>query len=262
MPTTDTFATADIPIGQGKNDVSGELGPFKRAWNRLSSAWTPRHHKIGEDQIERGEQNSQATGTIQVVEGKHEEDAEAGDTPPDGPPAEAVKGQQHTSFSSTAFDHLPQPVPVVNVFLGSWWLVSAMRTASRAVIVYISVVLPWTSFLSLGFMTPLVLGIYLSRWALLKTGRDTIPGLGIPIPGKLRLFWGIFRWIQKIWVFHRLRFLNFPGRSRPVTGTYCSQNTAEQRQWIWTLDTLVVRLPTDYAYGGIQTELHGGMGTT
>ncbi|KAL9130929.1 MAG: hypothetical protein Q9175_006901, partial [Cornicularia normoerica] len=70
---------------------------------------------------------------MHVVEGSHEEDAEAQATALDGRLAEATKGQQHSPFSSSAFGRLPQPVPVVDVFFGSWWLVSALRTAEHIV---------------------------------------------------------------------------------------------------------------------------------
>lgn len=83
------------------------MGVCKGAWNRLSSALTPQQHDMGEDQIERGEHEGQGKGGLQIGEGSHEEDAEAGATPS---PAEATKSQQHSPFSSSAFDRLPQPI--------------------------------------------------------------------------------------------------------------------------------------------------------
>ena len=54
--------------------------------------------------------------------------------------------------------------------------------------------------------------MYLFRWSLLKAGRDTIPFIKVPIPGKRQLFWVLFRWVQKFWVSPRLAFLNYQDR--------------------------------------------------
>lgn len=205
MLTQDTLNTEKVSIEDSNNDVPIATGSFKRAWNRLSSALTPRQHDKGEDQIERGEHKAQAKVTTHIGEGNHEEDAEAGATPSGGQPAEATKRQQHSPFSSSAFDRLPQPVPVVDVFFGSWWFISALRTATRPVVIYFSVFWMWTAFFD-GFVSTIVVAIYLFRWGLLKTGRDAIPLVGTPIPGKRQLFWVLFRWIQKIWVSSPLGF--------------------------------------------------------
>ena len=178
------------------------MGFGKKAWNRLSSALSPQQPDMGEDQIERGEHGAQDKGMSQVGEGSHEEDAEDGAIPS---PVEATKSQQHSPFSSAAFDRLPQPVPVVDVFFGSWWLVSALRTAVRPVVIYFSVFWLWTAFLD-GLVSMAVVAIYLLRWSLLKAGRDKVPFIGAPIPGKRQLFFLLFRWIQKIWVSPRLGF--------------------------------------------------------
>lgn len=174
------------------------MGFCKGAWNRLSSALSPQQHNMGEEQIERGEHEAQGKGRSQIGEGSHEEDAEAG----------ATKSQQHSPFSSGAFDRLPQPVPVVDVFFGSWWLVSALRTAIRPVVIYFSVFWLWTAFFD-GLVSTVVVAIYLLRWGLLKAGHNTIPLIGAPIPGKRQLFWVLFRWIQKIWVSPRLGLLKY-----------------------------------------------------
>lgn len=208
MPGQNSLNTEIVLSGDGNNETPIATGPFKKAWNRMSSALGPRQHDAGEDQIERGEHKNQAVGTLHVGEGSHEEDAEAGATPPDGPPAEATKGQQHSSFSSSAFDTLPHPVPVIDVFFGSWWLVSALRTATRPVMIYFSVFWLWTTFLY-GLVSLIVVAIYLCRWILLFAGRDTIPLIGAPIPGKRQLFWALFRWIQKIWVRPLSGFFNY-----------------------------------------------------
>ncbi|CAD6581500.1 MAG: hypothetical protein ASARMPREDX12_000488 [Alectoria sarmentosa] len=133
MLAQDTLNTEKASIEDSNNDVPIATEYFKRAWNRLSSAPTPRQHDKGEDQIERGEHKAQAKVKTHIGEGNHEEDAEAGATPSGGQPAEAAKRQQHSPFSSSAFDRLPQPVPVVDVFFGSWWFISALRTATRPV---------------------------------------------------------------------------------------------------------------------------------
>ena len=171
----------------------------------MSSPLKPQRHDMGEDQIERGEHEVQGKGISQIGEGSQEEDAEVGATPS---PAEATKSQQHSSFSSSAFDQLPQPVPVVDVFFGSWWLISALRTAVRPVVIYFSVFWLWTAFFD-GLVSTVVVAIYLLRWSLLKAGRDKIPLIRVPIPGKRQLFFLLFRWIQKIWVSPRMGFLKY-----------------------------------------------------
>ena len=205
MPGQNPLNTEIVLSGDGNNETPIATGPFKRAWNRISSALGPRRHDAGEDQIESGEQ---AVGTLHVGEGNHEEDVEAGATPPDGPPAEATKGQQHSSFSSSAFDRLPQPVPVIDVFFGSWWLISALRTVTRPVMIYFSIFWLWTTFFD-GLVSTIIVAIFLFRWSLLLAGRDTIPLVGASIPGKRQLFWALFRWIQKIWVCPLSGFFNY-----------------------------------------------------
>ena len=80
------------------------------------------------------------------------------------PPAAATETQHHSPFNSTAFDQLPQPVPVVDVFFGSWWLLLALRTATRPVIIYISLSWLWELFpFGSGFLA--IPAIYLLRWA-------------------------------------------------------------------------------------------------
>lgn len=223
MLTGDTLSTEEVSVGDSNNNVPVATESFKRAWNRLSSVLGPRQEDVGGDQIERGEHKTQAKGTIHVEEGNHEEDAEAGAIPLDGPPAEATKGHEHSPFSSSAFDRLPNPVPVVDVFFGSWWLVSALRTATRPVVIYFSVFWLWTALFD-GFVSTMVVVIYLVRWGLLKAGRDTIPLIGAPIPGKRQLFWVLFRWIQKIWVSHRLGLLKL---QRSLTSVVRSMSQLE-----------------------------------
>ncbi len=205
MLTQDTLNTEEAST---KNNVPISTGSFKKAWNRLS-ALSPRLQDTGEDQIERGEHQTQAKGTTSIGQGIDGEDAEAGPAPLDGVPAEATKRQQHSPFSSRAFDRLPQPVPVVDVFFGSWWLVSALRTATRPVAIYFSVFWLWTAIPFFDSFILIVVAIYLFRWGLLKAGRDTVPFIRGPIPGKRQLFWVLFRWIQKIWVSPCLAFLNY-----------------------------------------------------
>ena len=211
MPTQDTLNTGNGSIGESNNDAPIATGSFQRTWNRLSSALSRRQHDTGEDQVERGEHKDHAKGVILVEEGsceEHEQNAGAGATPLNGPPAEATKSQLHSPFSSTAFDQLAQPIPVVDIFFGSWWLALALRTATRPVIIYFSFFWIWSSILY-GVVWTVVLAIYLSRWILLRAGRDTIPLLGVPIPGKRQLFWVLFCLIQKFWVSPCLRFLNY-----------------------------------------------------
>ena len=188
MPTQDTLNP------ESTNNAPTATGPFQRAWNRLSALGL-RRHETGEEQIERGEHTPQAQDAIN---GTHEGHAEAGATPLHAPPAEVTRDQQHSRFSSTAFDRLPQPVLVVDVFFGSWWLLSALRTATRPVVIYYSVFIWLWSFDTSAWL--LILGIYLFRWLLLTAGRDIIPLIGTPIPGKRQLFWALFQWIQKVWV--------------------------------------------------------------
>lgn len=207
MPTQDTLNTEVVSTGENNNNVPNATGSFKGAWNRLYSTLSPRRHDMDEAQMERGEHET----ATHPGQGNHGGNAEAGAISLDGPPAEAAKSQQHSPFSSRAFDRLPQPVPVVDVFFGSWWLVSALRTATRPVVIYLSIFWLWTAFFD-GFVSTIVVAMYLFRWSLLKAGRDTIPFIKVPIPGKRQLFWGLFRWIQKIWVSPRLAFLNYQDR--------------------------------------------------
>ena len=163
----------------------------------MFSARTPRQHDTGEDQIEKGEHRTQTEGTTYVAEGTDEEGVEAGATPPDGPPIGATESQQHSLFSSTAFDRLPQPVPVVDVFFGSWWLVSALRTATRPVVIYVSALWLWSPYPNSVILTAAI-AILVSRWTLLKAGRSTIPVFGTPVPEKRQLFRGLLRWIPEL----------------------------------------------------------------
>ena len=202
MPTQDTL---NITIKESNNSNNNNNAPiatesFPTTWRRLFLAHSRRHHDAGEDEIERGENKKDlAKGTLHVGDGNHEEHAEAGATPLDGPETKATNNQHHSPFSSTAFDQLPQPVPVVDIFFGSWWFVLALRTATRPVVIYFSLIWMWTSIF-FGFACLVALAIYLFRWVLLRAGRDTVPLLGVPIPGKRQLFWVLFGWIQKIWV--------------------------------------------------------------
>lgn len=199
MPTQDTLNTVNVSIGESTNNSPIATGTFQRIWNRLLSTLSRQQHDTGEDQVERGEHTDHAKRAIHVGEGNHEENTEAGTTPLNGDEVEATKSQHHSPFSSTAFDQLAQPVPVVDIFFGSWWLVLALRTATRPAVIYISFLWLWTSaFQGVGWMV--VLAAYLFRWVLLMTGHDTIPLLGVPIPGKRQLLWVLFRWVQKFWV--------------------------------------------------------------
>ena len=190
MPTQDALNPNNVSAGESTNNAPAATGPFQRAWNRLSALGL-RRHETGEDQIERGEHTPQAQDAIIGTHGGH---AEAGATPLHGPPGEV----KHSRFSSTAFDRLPQPVLVEDVFFGSWWLLSALRTATRPVVIYYSVFFWLWSFDTSAWS--LILGMYFFRWLLLMARRDTIPLIGTPIPGKRQLFWALFHWIQKIWV--------------------------------------------------------------
>ncbi len=262
MSTKATLTAEDVSIGESDNNVPLATGPFERAWKRLSSALTPRQHDTGEDQIERGEHRTQTEGTTHVAEGSHEEGVEAGTTPPDGPPAGATESQQHSPFSSTAFNRLPQPVPVVDVFFGSWWFISALRTVTRPVVIYLSVswILTWYAD---SFILSVAIAIFVFRWGLLKAGRSTVPVFGTPIPRTRQILWGLLRWIQKFWVSSRLRFLNGQNRSRQEIGT-CHSQICLKGWWstYQIMQDLVVYLFVDYAHVGVQTELYGGMATT
>lgn len=199
MPTQDTLNTGNVSIQESNGNPPIATGSFQRIWNRLFSTPSRQQHDTGEDQVERGEHNDDANGAIHVGEGNHEGIAEAGATTLNGPPAEATKSQHHSPFSSTAFDQLTQPVPVVDIFFGSWWLVLALRTATRPAVIYMSFSWLWTSVFN-GVGWTVLLAVYLFRWVLLKTGHDTVPLFGVPIPGKRQLSWALFRWVQKSWV--------------------------------------------------------------
>ena len=208
MPITETPNTVNVSSGESNNDAPVALGSFQRIWNRLSSVLSRRQRDTGEDEVERGEHQQQSKDILHVREGSHEEHAEAGAIPVNEPPAAATESQHHSQFSSTAFDRLPQPVPVVDIFFGPWWPTLALRIATRPVVVYYSYFWLWSliSFSSgfgvswnpIGFEVILV--IYILRWAVLVIGIDTIPILGIPIPGKRQLLWALFRWVQTFWV--------------------------------------------------------------
>lgn len=187
MLTGDTLSTEEVSVGDSNNNEPA--GSSKRTWNRLTFMLGPRQEDVGGDQIERGRHKTQAKVTIQVREGNREE----------GRPAEATKGHKQSPFSSSAFDRLPQPVAVVDVFFGSWWLVSALRTATRLVVIWLSGFLLWTQSFDVSVAMITVVVIYLVRWRLLKAGRNFIPFTAIPIPGKRELFKVIFRSTQKIW---------------------------------------------------------------
>ena len=189
----------NVSIGGSNTNAPVAPGSFQRTWNRLSSLLSRRQRDTGEDEVERGEHQQPFKNTVQVGEGSHEEQAGAGATPLDGPSAAATKSQHHSPFSSTAFDQLPQPVPVVDIFFGSWWLILALRTATRPVVIYYS--FTWLQeSITFGAGSLVMMAMYLLRWAVLKVGRDTIPILGVPVPGKRQLFWALFHWIQKSWV--------------------------------------------------------------
>ena len=200
MPTPGIVDTERVSTGDSNNNnvrAPPTTGFFRRALGRVSSALNPRQHNAGEDQIERGEHNPQDEGTIT----RNEEDSSPEGAGINSALAEAttVQQEQHSPFSARAFDQLPQPVPIVDVFFGSRWLVLALRTATRPVVIYLSTVWLWTFTFDLT-MSMAVVTIFLLRWVLLKAGRDTIPLIGGPIPGKRQLFWALSRWIQKIWV--------------------------------------------------------------
>ena len=199
MPGKETPNTVNVSSGESDNDAPVATGSFQRTWNLLSSVLSRRQRDTGEDEVERGEHQQQSKSTLLVEEGSHEEHAEAGATPLNEPPAAATQSEHHSPFSSTAFDQLPKPVPVVNIFFGSWWLILALRTVTRPVVIYCSFFWVWSS-IAFGFSFLVILAIFILRWAVLVIGVDTIPILGIPIPGKRQLFWALFRWIQKFWV--------------------------------------------------------------
>ena len=199
MSITETPNTVNVSSGESNNDAPVALGSFQRIWNRLSSVLSRRQRDTGEDEVERGEHQQQSKDTVHVGEGSHEEHAEAGAIPVNEPPAAATESQHHSQFSSTAFDRLPQPVPVVDIFFGSWWPTLALRIATRPVLIYLSSF--WLlSLIPSSFVFEVVLTIYILRWVALSMGIDTIPSMGIPIPGKRQIFWVLFRWVQKFWV--------------------------------------------------------------
>ena len=201
--------TLDTSIGESNNNAPiVATASLQRTWNRLFSALSRRQQDTGQDEVERGEHRNHSTSTINVGEGSHEEHAEAGATPPIALPATATNGQHQSPFSSTAFDRLPQPVPVGDIFFGSWWLILALRTATRPVVIFYSYSLMCSSLLYSSIIFLEILAIYLVRWMLLRTGRDSTPFFGVPIPGKRRLFWAQCRLYQKLWVPSCLRFLN------------------------------------------------------
>ena len=200
VPTMERPNTGNAFIRESDNDAPVTPGFFQRIWNSISSVLSRRQRNTGEDRVERGEHQQQSKGTLHVGEGCHEEHAEAGATPLNEPSAAATESRHHSPFSSTAFDRLVQPVPVVDIFFGSWWLILALRTVTRPVVIYYSVSWLWSSnFFGPGFLV--ILAIFSLRWASLKAKRKTILILGFPIPGKRQLFWALFRWIQKFWVF-------------------------------------------------------------
>ena len=207
MPTEEMPSTVNVSNGESNNDAPVAPGSFQRTWNRLSSMLSRRQRDTGEDEVERGEHQQQSKDTLQVGEtlqvreGSHEEHAEVGATPLNEPPAAAPKSQHHSPFSSSVFDQLPEPIPVVDIFVGSWWLILALRTATRPVVIYCSVSWMWGSLIPFSSGSLVILAIYLLRWAALVVGIDTIPIFGgIPIPGKRQLFWALFHWVQKFWV--------------------------------------------------------------
>ena len=201
MPAEETPKTVNVSSGESNNNAPVAPGSFQRTWNRLSSMLSRQERKAGEDEVERGEHQQQSKDTLQVGEGSHEEHAEAGAISLDEPPAAAPKSQHHSPFSSTVFDQLPEPIPVVDIFVGSWWLILALRTATRSVVIYLSFFWIWNSLITFGSGALVILAIFLLRWAVLVRGIDKIPRFrGILIPGKRQLFWALFRWIQKFWV--------------------------------------------------------------
>ena len=218
MPAPDMVDTARVSMGDSNNNnvrAPSAMGFFHRALGRVSSALNPRQDNAGEDQIERGEHNPQDEGPITP----NEENSSPEPAAIIDPLAEAatVQQEQHSPFSSRAFDRLPQPVPVEDVFFGSWWLVLALRTATRPGVIYFSTFWMWPTSIvvsSLEIMA-VITAILLLRWLLLKAGRNTIPLIGGPIPGKRQLLWALSRWIQKYWVcspgrIHPLRSPNTP----------------------------------------------------
>ena len=189
----------NVSSGESNNDAPVAPGSFQRTWNRLSSVLGRRQRNTGGDEVERGEDQQKPKDALHVGESSCEEHAEAGAIPVNEPPAAATESQHKSPFSSTAFDRLPQPVPVENIFFGSWWPTLALRIATRPVVIYLSSF--WLlSSIPFSSASLVILAIYILRWAVLMIGIDTIPILGIPIPGKRQLFWALFRWIQKFWV--------------------------------------------------------------
>lgn len=138
MPGKETANTVKVSSVENDNDAPVATGSFLRSWNLLSSALSRRQRDTGEDEVERGEHQQQSKSTLHVGEGSHEEHAEAGATPLNEPSAAATKSEHKSPFSSTAFDRLPEPIPVVNIFIGSWWLTLALRTATGPLVVYFS----------------------------------------------------------------------------------------------------------------------------
>ena len=182
--------TGNVSIEESDNHAPVAPGSLQKTWNRLSSVLSRRQRDTGEDEVERGEHQQPSKGTLHFTEGSHEDRSEAG--------AAATQNQHQSPFSSTAFNQL-QSVPVVDIFFSSWWLILALRTATRPVVIYFSYFWVWSSSL-FGFSSLVILATYLLRWAFLKFKRTTIPILGSPIPGKRQLFWGLSHWIQKFWV--------------------------------------------------------------
>ena len=115
----------------------------------------------------------------------------------EGPLTKGVD-QQSSPFTSSAFDRLPKPLPVEDIFFNGWWL-TAVRILVRSLVIYYftwSLILyNWPLFLPVAFV------LSVSRYVLLKAGLTTV--YGIPIQSKARLLRGLVFWPQKCWVcFH------------------------------------------------------------
>lgn len=139
------------------------------------------HDNVAQSEIEQGADLEQ--GSVQPAEGE-------------GPQIEEVD-QQSSAFTSSAFDRLPKPLPVEDIFFNGWWLI-AVRIVVRSLVIYLT----WYSILgSLYGVFPVVLLLLTSRYILLKVGYTTVSGFSIP--SKTRLLLGLFLWIKKFWVcFH------------------------------------------------------------
>ena len=129
---------------------------------------------------------------------EHDADLEQGNVQPaeDEGPLKLTEevDLQPSPFTSSAFDRLPSPLPVEDIFFNVSWL-KAVRAVVRSFVLYISwylMITSWEPFFSATF-------ILFSRYVFLKAGYTTV--FGISIQSKARLLRGFLIWVQKFWVY-------------------------------------------------------------